>query len=112
MVLTSLPEVNPDTETNAKLLHGKNTEACEQLSSWINRHTGLCLETRPGVFGVYWWAMLSEHNAWVEWQAGCRRRRFLAGRRIHDPGMPRRRRSDDPYMPVLLKASAPACEEY
>ena len=41
--LANLPEVNPDTETNAKLLHGKNTEACEQLSSWITRHTGLCL---------------------------------------------------------------------
>ena len=92
--LANLPEVNPDSVQNAKLLEGKNTEACEQLNSWIARHTSCCLEMRPGVFGLYWWAMLSEHNAWLEWQAQCRRRRFLAGRTQRNPDTPHSRRED------------------
>lgn len=37
--LKNLPEVNPDTAGNAALLQNKNTEAFEQLSSWISGRT-------------------------------------------------------------------------
>ena len=89
--LEHLPEVDPGSACNVSLLEGKNTEACEQLNSWISGHTASCLEMRPGVFGLYWWALLSEHNAWIEWQAACRRRRFRSGLTKYDPDVARSR---------------------
>ena len=69
--LNHLPEVNPDTEENAQLLAGKNTEACEQLNSWINERTAPAREMTPGHFGVYWWALFTEHNNWLGQQASA-----------------------------------------
>ena len=37
--LKNLPQTNPDTPQNAALLKNKNTEACEQLNSWITGRT-------------------------------------------------------------------------
>ena len=37
--LKHMPEVDPKTPSNQELLHAKNTEACEQLNSWIHYRT-------------------------------------------------------------------------
>lgn len=54
--LENMPEVDPKDPRNEKFLAGKNTEACEELNSWISRRTGSCLEMTQGRFPIYWWA--------------------------------------------------------
>ena len=87
--LKNLPEVNPDTEANSKLMAGKKSESCEQLNSWINWHTASGREMTPGHFGVYWWAIFREHNAWIVEQAESKRRRYARGHMKHDPDLAR-----------------------
>ena len=91
--LENLPEVNPDNKENAKLMEGKNSEACEQLNSWISRHTASCLEMTPGRFAVYWWVLFREHNSDLEEQAASKRRRFAQGGMKHDPDIARQGRT-------------------
>ena len=91
--LENLPEVNPDNKENAKLMEGKNSEACEQLNSWISRHTASCLEMTPGRFAVYWWVLFREHNSDLEEQAASKRRRFARGGMKHDPDIARQGRT-------------------
>ena len=83
--LKNLPQVNPDTVENMALLKNKNTEACEQLNSWITGRTKSSLEMPPGRFAIYWWALFQQHNDWLETEAGCLRRRFAKGKMQHDP---------------------------
>ena len=45
--LKNLPQTNPDTPQNAALLQNKNTEACEQLNSWITGRTKSSLDALP-----------------------------------------------------------------
>eukprot|EP00438_Fugacium_kawagutii_P018596 Skav209998 [mRNA] locus=scaffold3061:91012:91926:+ [translate_table: standard] len=88
--LKNLPQVNPDTVANMALLRNKNTEACEQLNSWITGRTRSSLEMPPGRFAIYWWTLFQEHNEWLESEAGCLRRRFAKGKMQHDPDQSRR----------------------
>ena len=55
--LTHMPEVNPENADIANLIQNRNTEACEQLNSWISHHTLSSLEMAPGAFGIYWWSI-------------------------------------------------------
>ena len=64
--LQNMHEVNPESEEVAALIQGRNTEACEQLNSWISHHTLSALEMQPGAFAIYWWSLFAEHNAWVQ----------------------------------------------
>ena len=89
--LKNMPEVDPLGEKNAALLAGKNTEACEQLNSWINSRSRSALEMPPGRFMIYWWTLLVSHNEWLEAEAACMRRRFAKGGLQHDPDVPRRK---------------------
>ena len=87
--LRHLPQVDPDTAANAALLANKNTEACEQLNSWISGRTKSSLEMPPGRFAIYWWTLFQQHNDWLQTEAACLRRRFARGNMRHDPDRPR-----------------------
>lgn len=87
--LQHLPEVDPKRAENQQLMGNKNTEACEQLNSWITCRTRSSLDMPPGRFMVYWWTLLSDHNDWLETEAACMRRRFARGNMQHDPDVPR-----------------------
>ncbi|CAE7234455.1 unnamed protein product [Symbiodinium sp. CCMP2456] len=84
--LQHLPEVDPKHPDNTGLLAGKNTQACEQLNSWITHRTKSSLDMPPGRFQVFWWTILLEHNAWIQEEAAAARRR--AARRAKDPSSP------------------------
>ena len=73
--LQHLPEVDPKHPANTALLAGKNTQACEQLNSWITHRTKSSLDMPPGRFQVFWWTILLEHNAWIQEEAAAARRR-------------------------------------
>ena len=83
--LVNLPQTNPDAPENAELLTNKNTEACEQLNSWITARTKSSLEMPPGRFAIYWRTLFQQHNVWLEEEAECLRRRFAKGNMKHDP---------------------------
>ena len=53
--LNALPEVDPLHPANEKFLASKNTEACEQLNSWISPRTRMCLEMTRAHFQLHWW---------------------------------------------------------
>lgn len=89
--LKHLPQVNPDEGRNKQLLANKNTEACEQLNSWITARTKSSLEMPPGRFAIYWWTLLQRHNAWLDTESACLRRRFLLGKMKHDPDKTKQR---------------------
>eukprot|EP00959_Pyramimonas_sp_CCMP1952_P096155 2010144-Pyramimonas_sp.AAC.2 len=74
-----MPEVDPLRPDNAKLLDKKNTEACEQLNSWISGRTRSGLEMTRGHFQMHWWILFDAHNQWLEREAACERRRCEAG---------------------------------
>ena len=63
----------------------QNTEACEQLNSWITGRTKSSLEMPPGRFAIYWRTLFQQHNVWLEAEADCLRRRFAKGKMQHDP---------------------------
>ena len=69
-----------DQPGNAELLAAKNTQAREQLNSWISGRTSSGLEMTQGHFSVYWWALFDSHNELLEDGAACMRRRFAKGR--------------------------------
>eukprot|EP00959_Pyramimonas_sp_CCMP1952_P441223 9236971-Pyramimonas_sp.AAC.1 len=71
-----MPEVDPLRPENEKLLEGKNTEACEQLNSWISGRTRNGLEMTRGHFQMHWWILFDAHNQWLEREAACKRRRL------------------------------------
>ncbi|CAK0800291.1 unnamed protein product, partial [Prorocentrum cordatum] len=77
--LNNMPEVDPLRPDNAKLLDKKNTEACEQLNSWISGRTRSGLEMTRGHFQMHWWILFDAHNQWLEREAACERRRCEAG---------------------------------
>lgn len=83
--LANLPQTNPDAPENVKLLKNKNTEACEQLNSWITARTKSSLEMPPGRFTIYWRTLFQQHNVWLEAEADCLRKRFAKGKMQHDP---------------------------
>ena len=87
--LKNMPEVDPSNPINEAFTKGKNTEACEELNSWISCRTGSSLELSQGRFGVYWWTLFSEHNDWLEARAQARRRRFALGVLSRNPDEPR-----------------------
>ena len=91
--LTHRPSVDPQNPINAKYVEGKNTEACEQLNSWISKRTDSVLELPPGRFGVYWWSLFHEKNQWTEANAQAERRRYEKGYRKADPDKPRPHKS-------------------
>ena len=86
-----LPQVNPDEGRNKQLLANKNTEACEQLNSWITAPTKSSVEMPPGRFAIYWWTLLQRHNAWLDTESACLRRRFLLGKMKHNPDKTKQR---------------------
>ena len=92
--LAHLPEVDPEQPRNAALMSDKNTEACEQLNSWISLRTRASLELPPGRFLIYWWTLFVAHNAWVESQHAAKRRRFARGGVKQDPDKPKRKKAD------------------
>ena len=92
--LQHMPEVDPLTPANAKLLESRNTEACEQLNSWINVRTSSGLEMTRSRFHVYWWVLFDGHNTWLQRQADAKRRRYAAGGMRRDPDIPRHRHTD------------------
>ena len=83
--LNNMPEVDPLAPCNADLLESQNTEACEELNSWISGRTSSVLEMTRGHFEVYWWTMFKEHNDWLCQQAECKRRRYARGGLARDP---------------------------
>jgi hypothetical protein len=87
--LVHMKEVDPQNKTNVPLLADKNTEACEQLNSWITLRTRASFELPPGRFLIYWWMLLSAHNEWLEEEAACKRRRYSRGGMKHDPDRPK-----------------------
>ena len=87
--LERMPEVDPTTTENKDILEAKNTEACEQLNSWISGRTSSGLEMTRGHFLIYWWALFDAHNEWLEKLASCLRRRYARGGMAHDPDQPR-----------------------
>ena len=89
--LTHMPEVDPLQPANTELLANTNTEACEQLNSWISGRTASGLEMTGGHFAVYWWALFDTHNEWLDHQAKCKRRRFASGGQGRDPDKPNMR---------------------
>ena len=91
--LERMPEVDPETPANAKLLDARNTEACEEMNSWISGRTSSMLELTQGHAQIYWWALFHEQNEWLERQAEARRRRFARGGLKHDPDVTRSRGS-------------------
>ena len=88
--LENLKEVDPQSSENQRLMADKNTEACEQLNSWISGRTRSGLDMPPGRFMVYWWTLLSDHNDWLESEALCLRRRYARGGMRHDPDVPKK----------------------
>lgn len=89
--LANLPEVDPSIEENADLLQDRNTEACEQLNSWISGRTHCVLEMTRGHFQLFWWILFDAHNRWLEEEAECKRRRYARGGLKHDPDKPKHR---------------------
>ena len=87
--LERMPEIDPQTEENQELLAGRNTEACEQLNSWITNRTASSLAMGRGHFFVYWAAQFADHNDWIEEIAAARRHRFAMGARKQDPDQAR-----------------------
>ena len=87
--LDAMPEVDPETPDNAKLLEARNTEACEEMNAWISGRTGSMLEFTQGHAQIYWWALFHAQNEWLERQADAKRRRFSRGGLKHDPDIPR-----------------------
>ncbi|CAK0826263.1 unnamed protein product [Prorocentrum cordatum] len=77
--LNNMPEVDPLRPDNAKLLEKKNTEACEQLNSWISGRARNGLEMTRGHFQMHWWILFDARNQWLEREAACERRRCEAG---------------------------------
>ena len=87
-----MPEVDPLQPENAKLLANKNTEAAEQLNSWMSGRTASGLEMTRGHFAVYWWALFDAHNEWLEGKAACSRRHFASSGQGRDPDKPKMRK--------------------
>lgn len=90
--LERYPDIDPNHESNAKALRGKNTQACEQLNAWISNHTASSLAMGRGHFLVYWEGMFCVHNAWLEEVAAARLRRYQAGFSSTDPTVARPKR--------------------
>ena len=93
--LEHLPEVDPERPENAHIFEDVNTEACEQLNSWINGRTLPALEFPPGQFLIYWWALFDFRNAHLLQLAAAKRRRFAAGALKHDPDRPQHKAARD-----------------
>ena len=91
--LRELPEVDPCRPENADLVAEKNTQACEQLNSWIRGRTSSGLEMARGHCSVDWWGLFERHNDWVEEGAACNRRRFAKGGMARDPDKPSHRQT-------------------
>lgn len=91
--LKNMPEVDPSNPANAPLVAGKNTEACEELNSWISVRTRCSLEMSEGRFGVYWCVQFEEHNKWLEEQVQAKRRRYALGALSRDPDAPQSSRT-------------------
>ena len=87
--LKNLPEVDPQSDNNERLAVGKNTVACEQLTSWIALRTRTNVDLPPGRFLIYWWTLLASHNDWIEKKAASMRRRCARGGLRHDPDKPK-----------------------
>ena len=83
--MTNRPSVDPANPDNAKFVEGKNTEACEQLNSWISKRTDSVLELTPGKFGVFWWSLFADKNKWTETTAKAARSGFAKGCRKDNP---------------------------
>jgi hypothetical protein len=87
--LNNRPSVDPLQPSNQQFVGQKNTPACEQLNSWISGRPSSSLELGPGKFGVYWWALFTAKNQWLEASAAADRSRYQKGCRRHDPDKPR-----------------------
>ena len=88
--LENMPEVDPETPSNAELLANVNTQACEQLNSWLTEHTLPACGMTAGRFAIYWWVMFREHNAWLMESAAAKRRLYARGHMKEDPDKVRR----------------------
>ena len=88
--LKNMPEVDPETPENRKLLENVNTQGCEQLNNWISDHTRPACGMSESRFAIYWWVMFREHNCWLSDQSAALRRRFARDHMQHDPDKVRR----------------------
>ncbi len=75
--LENLPVVDCRSEANRQFVDGVNSQACEEMNSFINDRTVPSLEMTKGRYYVYWYALFRMKNARTIEQRGYARQRFL-----------------------------------
>ena len=83
--LKNLPEVDCQSEPNKKWVDGVNSQACEDMNSFINDRTVPSLEMTKGLYYVYWYALFRLKNERTTEQRALARQRFVRGHIRQDP---------------------------
>ena len=83
--LKNLPEVDCQSEANKQWVDGVNSQACEEMNSFINDRTVPSLEMTKGRYYVYWYALFRLKNERTTDQRGYARQRFRRGHMRQDP---------------------------
>ena len=63
--LQHMPHVDPERPENQEWRRHTNSEAAEQLNSWISGRAVAATEMTYARYFVYWHALFREHNAWL-----------------------------------------------
>ena len=80
-----LSEVDCQSEANEQWVDGVNSQACEEMNSFINDRTVPSLEMTKGRYYVYWYALFRLKNERTTEQRGYARQRFRRGHIRQDP---------------------------
>lgn len=83
--LENLPEVDCKSAANEEFVDGVNTQACEEMNSFINDHTVASLEMTKGRYYIYWYALFRMKNARTLAERRLARQRFARGFAKQDP---------------------------
>ena len=83
--LKNLPEVDCQSEANEQWVDGVNSQACEEMNSFINYRTVPSLEMTKGRYYVYWYALFRLKNERTMEERALARQRFSRGYILQDP---------------------------
>ena len=89
--LQHLPEVDCRRPEAKQYTDGVDTQACEQLNSFISDCTTPALEMTQGRYFLWWTALFRLKNAWALSERSKARARFARGYMKHDPDTVRQR---------------------
>ena len=87
--LKHLPEVDCKSDENLRFVEGVDTQAAEQLNSFINDRTPPALEMTRGRYSVWWHALFRLRNGRMLSDRANLRARFARGHMKHDPDVVR-----------------------